>query len=257
MNNQILELKGISKSFSDASGSCKVLADIAFSIAENEIVCLMGPSGCGKSTILRIINGLESADSGIVKSKGSENSVNIKSTMVFQDHNLFPWLSVFDNIAYGMRLKKRYVSEEKVKEMVSSLLSLVHLEVFSGSKPYAISGGMRQRVAVARALAIEPDILLMDEPFNALDTFTRRELQNEVIRIREEMKTTFLIVTHNPDEAVYLADKIVILSTSPATINEIISVPLKYPRDTSDPDYVMFVQKITSLIKATGTNGRS
>lgn len=250
MKHRVLELNGISKSFSDSSGSCTVLSDVSFQICENEIVCLMGPSGCGKSTILRIIAGLETADTGILKSHGSGNSININSAMVFQDHNLFPWLSVYDNVAYGMRLKIRHKSEDEVKEMVRSLLSLVHLEAFSGSKPYTISGGMKQRVAVARALAIEPDILLMDEPFNALDPFTRRELQNEVIRIREQMNTTLLMVTHNPDEAVYIADRIIILSTIPATVKEIISVPFSYPRNTSDPDYFSFVQRVTDLIKS-------
>lgn len=213
-----LVLKGISKQFIEDDTVCQALSDITCSIGRREIVSLMGPSGCGKSTILRIISGLETADSGTVQGCNDEKEGSIRTAMVFQEHGLFPWLSVADNIAYGLTLKIRSRSKEQIRRRVSDLLSLVHMEEFASSHPHQLSGGMKQRVAVARALAVEPEILLMDEPFSALDTFTRRELENEVVRIREKLDTTFFIVTHNPEEAVYLSDRVLVLSRRPAKV---------------------------------------
>jgi NitT/TauT family transport system ATP-binding protein len=142
-------------------------------------------------------------------------------------------------------MKVRSASRDQVEQKVTDLLALVHLEEFAGSYPHQLSGGMKQRVAVARALAIEPEILLMDEPFSALDPFSRRELQDEVIRIREHLNTTFFIVTHNPEEAVYLADRIIVLTPRPATVKKEVPVPAPHPRNMTDQDLIRLVQEIT------------
>ncbi|HOJ97782.1 MAG TPA: ABC transporter ATP-binding protein, partial [Methanospirillum sp.] len=195
--------------------------------------------------ILRILSGLESADSGVVC--GSEgNAFQLGHTaMVFQEHGLFPWLSVYDNIAYGLRMKVRKISKEQIALKVHGLLSLVHMEEFANVLPHQLSGGMKQRVAVARALAIEPEILLMDEPFSALDPFSRHELQDEVIRIRDTLGTTFFIVTYNPDEAVYLGDRIIILSQRPSFVRKEIQVSSPRPRDLAEPELIRLIREVT------------
>ncbi len=249
----ILELHTISKSFMDGPHECNALADVTFSVQKNEIVCLMGPSGCGKSTVLRIIAGLEVADSGMVESGDCHNASCIHAAMIFQEHGLFPWLTVYDNIAYGLRLRIRSGKKGEIRDTVTDLLTLMHLEAFKDSLPFQLSGGMKQRVAIARALAIQPQILLMDEPFSGLDLFTRQELEDEILRIRNNIYTTFLFVTHNPEEAVYLADRIIVLSERPAVVREILTVPFPHPRDTGDPGFIGIVRQITGLIRAQET----
>lgn len=244
----ILVLDGISKVFSDGISVYPALSNISFAIRKREIVCLMGPSGCGKSTVLRIIAGLMKADAGMVHSGVCDEPACIHAAMVFQEHGLFPWLSVYDNVAYGLRLKIRSFKETEIRKRVTTLLFLVHLEAFSSSLPHQLSGGMKQRVAVARALAIEPEILLMDEPFSALDSYTRMELEDEVLRIRHEMNTTFLFVTHNPEEAVYLADRIIVLSARPATVRDVIPVSFPYPRDIGDPQVIEVIRLVTRMV---------
>jgi ABC-type nitrate/sulfonate/bicarbonate transport system ATPase subunit len=241
----ILVLDALSKSFSDGTQQCQALSDISCTIGSGEIVCLMGPSGCGKSTVLRILAGLESADSGTVRGDGCSEQGCLKTAMVFQEHGLFPWLSVFNNIAYGLTLSIRNQDSELVNAKVSALLHLIGMESFRSSLPHQLSGGMKQRVSVARALAIEPEILLMDEPFSALDPFSRRELWDEVLRIRDTLQTTFFIVTHNPEEAVFLADRIVILSPRPAVVKTIVPVDIPHPRDPLNPATVRLIQQVT------------
>ena len=246
----ILVLSGISKAFRDGDTVCQTLLDLSCTIRKREIVCLMGPSGCGKSTVLRILSGLEVADSGLIQGASREGPAPVCTAMVFQEHGLFPWLTVTENIAYGLMMKIRARRADEVQKKVSELLSLVHLGEFASSLPHQLSGGMKQRVAVARALAIEPEILLMDEPFSALDPFSRRKLQDEILRIRTELNTTFLIVTHNPEEAVYLADRIIILSGRPATVQTEMPIPCPYPRDMAEPQIIRLVQKVTRLIES-------
>lgn len=246
--NEVLVLNNLSKEFQDEESVCQAIADFSCTIMNREIVCLMGPSGCGKSTVLRIISGLDTADSGAVHGGNGTVTNNIHTAMVFQEHGLLPWLSVTDNIAYGLRMKVRLSSKEHIDQKVSDLLTLVHMNEFAKSLPYQLSGGMKQRVAVARALAIEPEILLMDEPFSALDTFTRRELQNEVLRIREKLHTTFLIVTHNPEEAVYLADRIIVLTERPAKVRKEIEVSFSHPRNMAEPAMIGLIQEVTGYV---------
>ena len=249
MMDPVLSLDTITKTFRDDEETCPALAGISFEVCANEILCIMGPSGCGKSTLLRIIEGLERADTGTIR-EASVNKAGITSAaMVFQDHALFPWLSIYDNIVYGLRLAAQKLPEDEVKERAETLLSLTHLSSFARSYPHQLSGGMKQRVAVARALAVKPQILLMDEPFSALDTFTRRELEDEVLRIRHVMQTTILLVTHNPEEAVCLADRIVILSQRPSQVSEILPVDLPHPRIPADPGFIKIRELVTRRVQ--------
>jgi len=249
MMDPILSLDKITKTFYDDEEICPALAGISFDVFANEILCIMGPSGCGKSTLLRIIEGLERADTGTIREAPGNKAGGPSVAMVFQDHALFPWLSVYENIVYGLRLAAQKIPEDEVKERAEALLSLTHLDSFAHSYPHQLSGGMKQRVAVARALAVEPHILLMDEPFGALDTFTRMELEDEVLRIRLAMKTTILLVTHNPEEAVYLADRIVILSERPSVVSEILPVNLPHPRDPASPDFIKIRELVTRKVR--------
>ncbi|MDD1639896.1 MAG: ABC transporter ATP-binding protein [Methanomicrobiales archaeon] len=245
----VLSVRGIAKTFQGEGESCPALTGVTFDVAPHEIVCIMGPSGCGKSTLLRIILGLEHADTGSILGVSESGGGGASIAMVFQDHALFPWLSVRDNIVYGLRLAAQEVPEGEVQNRVTDLLSLTHLGSFAQSPPHQLSGGMKQRAAVARALAVKPSILLMDEPFSALDTFTRRELEDEILRIRQDLATTILMVTHNPEEAVYVADRILILSERPGVVSEIVSVTLPHPRSPADPEFIRIREQVTRMVQ--------
>jgi sulfonate transport system ATP-binding protein len=249
MPKPVLSVTGIEKTFHGEGTSCPALADVSFDVLPREIVCIMGPSGCGKSTLLRIIGGLEKADAGSIQGVSGSGAGEARAAMVFQDHALFPWLNVDENIIYGLRLAAQRMPEDEVRLRVTELLELIHLGPFAHSPPHELSGGMKQRVAVARALAIRPSILLMDEPFSALDMFTRRELEDEVQRIRSELKTTILMVTHNPEEAVYIADRIVILTERPAVVSEILPVGLPHPRNPADPEFIRIRERLTRMVQ--------
>jgi NitT/TauT family transport system ATP-binding protein len=249
MAEPVLSVSGIEKTFHGEGASCPTLAGVSFDVAAHEIVCIMGPSGCGKSTLLRIIGGLEQADAGSIHGVEGSNRGGASAAMVFQDHALFPWLPVEDNIVYGLRLAAQNVRKEEAQQRVTELLSLIHLGSFAHSPPHELSGGMKQRVSVARALAIRPSILLMDEPFSALDTFTRKELEDEILRIRQELMTTILMVTHNPEEAVYVADRIVVLSERPAIVSDIVPVDLPHPRSPADPEFIRIREQLTVKVQ--------
>ena len=249
MAEPVLSVAGIRKTFCGDGEPCPALAGITFDVAGGEIVCIMGASGCGKSTLLRIIGGLDHADAGSIDGVAGSGSGGASAAMIFQDHALFPWLTVEENIAYGLRLAAQNVPDEEVHHRVQELLSLIHLSSFAHSLPHQLSGGMKQRVSVARALAIRPSILLMDEPFSALDTFTRRELEEEILRIRQQLKTTILMVTHNPEEAVYVADRIIVLSERPAIVSEILPVNLLHPRSFTDPEFIRIREEVTRKVQ--------
>ncbi len=244
----VLSLSGIQKTFHDGETSCPTLAGISFEVESREIVCIMGPSGCGKSTLLRIIGGLEHADGGSIRTAPDGNGGAIRAAMVFQDPALFPWLTVSENIVYGLRLAAQRVPEAEVEQRAGQLLALTHLDAFATAFPHQLSGGMKQRAAVARALAVKPPVMLMDEPFSALDPFTRRELEDEVLRIRRDLETTILLVSHNPEEAVYLADRIIVLAGRPAAISEIIPVDLPHGRDYADPAFIRLREHVTQAV---------
>jgi len=170
------------------------------------------------------------------------------TSMVFQEHALFPWLSVYDNVAYGLNLSVRKKSDADIRSKVMEHLSLCKVDAFAGSYPYQLSGGMRQRVAIARALVVEPDVLVMDEPFSSLDTRTRVELEDEILKIQNKTGTTILMVTHNPWDAIYVADRVIILTGRPAKVKEIVPVPFSRPRDITDPAFISLRFNINRLI---------
>ncbi|MEI7432795.1 MAG: ABC transporter ATP-binding protein [Methanomicrobiales archaeon] len=254
MMEPVLSVRDLKKTFVADEQECRVLQGISFEAFPGEILCIMGTSGCGKSTLLRMIAGLETIDSGSISTLESQGTGPARAAMVFQDDALFPWLNVHDNISYGLRLGAEKVPEDVATKRVADLLDLIGLTSFSAYYPYQLSGGMKQRAAVARALAVHPGIILMDEPFSALDPFTRRELQDEIIRIRDAASAeghpvAILLVTHNPEEAVYLADRIIVLSDRPASIHGLIDVRLPRPRSIADKDFLAIREEVTGLVK--------
>jgi len=219
-------------------------------MAAGELVSLIGPSGCGKSTLLRLIAGLDFADSGEVLI-GSEriNEPGAERGLVFQDPNLFPWLTVRSNIEAG--LVARGVLREKRNE-VDEFMRLVGLEAFDDAYPHHLSGGMAQRVALARALINHPKVLLLDEPLGALDAFTRMRMQDEVLRLWQTRRTTILFVTHDIDEAIYMSDRIMIMTQPPGRIDQTIANTLARPRDRSSPEFLRLRGNILELLHFAG-----
>ena len=231
----LLEIKGVNKQFFADGKEMEALHDINLSIRENEFVCFIGPSGCGKTTLLRIVAGLEDPTSGTVTLDGDPiRGPSPERGMVFQEYSLFPWRTVLDNIVFGLELKGVPVNERK--RLGRQYLKMVGLESFETRYPHELSGGMKQRVAIARALVNNPKALLMDEPFGALDAQTRNIMQSELLRIWEEEKKTVIFVTHSVDEAIYLADTIVIMSARPGRIKDVIPIPLTRPRSRTSTE---------------------
>jgi NitT/TauT family transport system ATP-binding protein len=237
-----ITVRDVNRSFASPKGErINALENINFEIEDayskegrdiGEFRVLLGPSGCGKSTLLRLIAGLDHADSGeILVNDQPVHSPGKDRGMVFQKYTSFPWLSVADNIGYGLKING--VAAEKRKETVAELVRAVGLSGFEGSYPETLSGGMQQRVAIARTLALRPSVILMDEPFGALDAQTRSEMQQLLLRVWDETASTILFVTHDVEEAIFLADKIFIMSAHPGTIVEDVQVPFDRPRDLS------------------------
>ncbi len=245
MIQPILSIDKISKTFT-AEGNREdltVLENINIDIQENEFVCIVGPSGCGKSTLLRIIAGLEPSTEGNVIYRGEKlNKPRKEMGMVFQNYSLMPWLNVEDNISMGLNFKR--VSKSEKKKTVDEFLKIIGLENFRKSYPHELSGGMQQRVAIARALANNPDVVLMDEPFGALDAYTRILLQKELLRIWEYDKKTIIFVTHSVDEAIYLADRIILMSRRKGCVDREIFVDIPRIRDRSDSRYAKLTQEL-------------
>ncbi|NLL86868.1 MAG: ABC transporter ATP-binding protein [Syntrophomonadaceae bacterium] len=226
------------------------LTDINLSVKENEFVCILGPSGCGKSTLLRIIAGLEDASFGKVFYNGQEHIKPCRDIgMVFQSYSLMPWLNVLDNIALGLNFSG--MAKPKRLSIAEEYLDMIGMSNFGKAFPHELSGGMQQRVAIARALANNPDVLLMDEPFGALDAYTRIIMQKELLRIWEQRKKTILFVTHSVDEAVYLADRIILMSGSPGKIKKEILVTMPRIRDRSNPEYGALTAELLVLLEET------
>ena len=230
----------------------EVLNDISLEIRDGEFVCLIGPSGCGKSTLISLIAGYLEPTSGSIRVDGSTVSgPGPERVMVFQTPSLFPWCSVTENIAFGMKLGTNQARYPDVTGKVKELTKLVGLEGFEKHYPYELSGGMRQRVEIARALAVDPAILLMDEPFGALDALTRLTLQRETLRIWESTRKTIMFVTHDILEAVILADKIIVFSERPARIKEIFQITLGRPRRRDGADVAQIARDIADLLGVT------
>lgn len=235
-------IEGVSKVFFDSKkNEVTALEDINFSIHEQEFVVLVGPSGCGKSTLLNIVGGLLSPTSGEVYFEGvQENDKKPNLGIVFQEIALFPWRTVFQNVIYGLQEKK--ISKKEQKEKGQHYIDMVGLSGFENAYPKQLSGGMKQRAGIARALAIEPDLLLMDEPFSALDAQTRTIMQEELLTIWNRTKLSTLYVTHNIQEAVYLADRLIVLSRHPGRIKSIIDIDLPKTGRNDEEHRVKFEQ---------------
>ncbi|WP_292487911.1 ABC transporter ATP-binding protein [Methanohalobium sp.] len=243
-----VSIENVSQYFINREGyKTQALKDLNLEIKDKEFVCIIGPSGCGKTTLLRIIAGLENPSSGKVTLDGEKiTKPDPKRGMVFQEYSLFPWRTVIRNITFGPEMQG--MDKNKSEEIAEEYLKLVGLEQFKNSYPYELSGGMRQRVAIARALANDPEVLLMDEPFGSLDAQTRNVLQSELLDIWEKKQITIAFVTHSVDEAVFLADKIVMLTSRPGKITNIIDVNLPRPRNRTSPDTNQFRDRVLKIL---------
>ncbi len=253
MDDNLITIEQLTKTFITEKGKeVKALLKTDIAVKKNDFVCIVGPSGCGKSTLLRIIAGLEQATSGqVLYNKRKQTRPNREIGMVFQQYSLLPWKTVEENITLGLDFGK--VNKAKKNDCANHFLKMIGMESFRHAYPYEISGGMQQRVAIARALANDPQVLLMDEPFGALDAYTRILMQEELLKIWEQNKKTVLFVTHSVDEAIYLADRIVVMSSRPGKIEKIIPVNMPRPRDRADSSYGKLSSEIFSVLEA-GSN---
>ena len=232
----ILEIRDLHKNFYIKGQKLEVLSGVNLNVQDGELVAIVGASGCGKSTLLKLIITLEPISSGEILLDGEPvNGPSPKCSMIFQEARLFPWLTVRQNIEFVI---PDSVPKEKKREMVEYYTNLVGLSEFMNAVPNQLSGGMQQRVSIARALATRPQLLLLDEPFGALDAFTRMNMQNEVLHIREQDKTTMIIVTHEIDEAIYLSNRVVIMGKNPGVVKRIIPVDLPFPRDRTSAEFL-------------------
>ena len=218
------------KKFNGRNGEMVALNGVDMDIHENEFICVVGPSGCGKSTLLNIIGGLDTPTEGHVYVDGKEvEGPGPDRGIVFQQYALFPWLTVEKNVQFGLKLQGK--SQEECDEISRKYLKMVELEQFAKSYPKELSGGMKQRVAIARAYAVDPKVLLMDEPFGALDAQTRTQLQQELLETWEKEQKTCFFITHDVEEAIILAQKVVIMCARPGRVKEIVDIDIPYPRD--------------------------
>ncbi|OXS55535.1 ABC transporter [Cohnella sp. CIP 111063] len=247
-----VQAERLDKSFPREGGAERVLDNIDFTVHKGEIVSLLGPSGCGKSTLLNVLGGFEKADSGAVLI-GGEPVVrpSRKCVMLFQDYGLLPWRSLLGNVELGLEPLK--LPKQEQRERAMRYVKLVGLEDKSASFPHQLSGGMKQRAALARALAMQPELLLMDEPFAALDTFTRYALQDELLRIHAKERVTVMIVTHDIDEAVYLSDRVLIMQPSPGRVAKEIAIDAARPRDRGHGDFQHYRKLILEQFRFTGS----
>jgi ABC-type nitrate/sulfonate/bicarbonate transport system ATPase subunit len=243
----ILHISDLHKVYDAANGAVEALRGIDLAVQKGEFVCLLGASGCGKSTLLRIIAGFEKATRGIVAVHGaSVDGPGPDRGMVFQDYALFPWLTVRDNIRFGPL--HRHVPSRQIGEIAERFLAMVGLAPFAERYPHQLSGGMKQRVAIARVLANDADILLMDEPFGALDALTRGKLQEELIEIWRTTQLTVIFVTHSVEEAVLLADRVIVMTAGPGRIESEVAIALPRPRDVSSPEFNALRRDVTRLL---------
>ena len=225
-----VKIDHVEKIYEGRKGKMIALNGIDLDIMENEFVCVVGPSGCGKSTLLNIIAGLLEPTSGAVYVDGNKvEGTGTERGVVFQQYALFPWLTVIKNVMFGLKLKG--MSDDEARKVAMKYIKMVELEDFVDAYPKELSGGMKQRVAIARAYAVQPEVLLMDEPFGALDAQTRTQLQSELIKTWQEEKKTCFFITHDVEEAVILATKVIIMSARPGRIKKIVDINLPYPRN--------------------------
>ncbi|HTA75916.1 MAG TPA: ABC transporter ATP-binding protein [bacterium] len=237
-----LQIKNLNHHYALSQGELEVLRQVELQVQSGEFISIVGASGCGKSTLLRLIDGLETASGGeillddkIIQTPGLERG------MVFQEPRLFPWLTVEENIAFGCRANTH---ESEKQKLVHSHIQLVGLLGFEKAYPHQLSGGMQQRTAIARALVSQPQVLLLDEPFGALDALTRIQMQQEILKIWQAEKITVILVTHDIDEAVYLGDRVLVMSNRPGTFQKTVPVALTRPRDRNSPEFSKIKKEI-------------
>ncbi|WP_113920423.1 ABC transporter ATP-binding protein [Alkalibaculum bacchi] len=245
-NESFITIEGVTKNYPRNDKTQSLALDkVDLSIKKGEFICLLGPSGCGKTTLLNLIGGFSKPTTGKILIDGElVDKPSVDRITIFQNYGLLPWRSVIKNVELGLEAKK--ISKEERKTIAEEYLSLVGLTDFSKHHPSELSGGMQQRVAIARALAADPDILLMDEPFGALDAMTRMGIQDEIQRIWSEKKKTIIFVTHDIEEAVFLADRIVIMTPYPGKVKSILKVPLARKRDRTSIDFLKIRDKVFS-----------
>ncbi len=242
-----LEIEDVSKTYYRRSDEIHALDRVSLSAEFGEFVCLLGVSGCGKSTLLQITAGLESATGGSVRINGKPlKGSHSEASVVFQEHGLFPWMTVQHNVEFNMKARGDSASDRR--RTGKEFIDLVGLAGFEGKFPHELSGGMRQRVGIARALTTHPKLLLMDEPFGALDAQTRGIMQQELLRLWEAQRSTVLFVTHSVNEAIYLADRVVIMSPRPGRIRNVLQVNLPRPRDPGATDFAGYVRTVLDHI---------
>ena len=239
-----IEIKNICKSFEGKNKNLSVLKDINLTINDGELICLLGPSGCGKTTLLRLIAGLEQPSSGEIIANGElVKKPSGDRAVIFQQYSLFPWLTVLQNVTFGLEMTKKGTKEENIAA-AERYLESVGLIDFKDSYPHELSGGMKQRVAIIRSLLNHSPILLMDEPFSAVDMQTRHKLQEQLIGVWKRFNNTIVFVTHDVDEAVYLADKIVILDKNPGRVASIVEVDIERPRRRDSREFIQIQESI-------------
>ena len=240
-------VENVRKTFSSKGREIVALAGIDLTISSGEFVAVLGPSGCGKSTLLNALAGFSLPTSGRVIANGAEvTHPGPDRGMVFQEYALFPWMTVAENVAFGLEIKK--MKKQLIREQVDRLLEKLQLLEFRDRFPKDLSGGMKQRVAIARVLALDPPIMLMDEPFGALDALTRRTMQDELLRIWMEFRKTIVFVTHGIEESIYLADRVVVMTYRPGTIKRLVPVDLSRPRDVGSPRFIALQKEISALV---------
>ena len=239
-----IDIKNVSKSFVTKDKDFTALKNVNLHVDDGELICLLGPSGCGKTTLLRMIGGLEQADEGEIYDRGELVTGPSKDRgFIFQQYSLFPWLNVLDNVMFGLNLSGEHSKEENLAA-AERYLERVGLSDFKYSYPHELSGGMKQRVAIIRSLLNHTPVLLMDEPFSAVDMLNRHSLQEQLIGVWKRFESTILFVTHDVDEAVYLADKIVIMGKNPGRIDKVIEVDMERPRKRDSEEFIALQESI-------------
>lgn len=240
-------VQNVQKTFRTGARDIIALQDIDLTIREGDFVCLLGPSGCGKSTLLNAIAGFALPSAGTIDAFGVPVAApGPDRGMVFQEYALFPWMTVARNIAFGLEIKGW--PKARITARVNDLLAMLRLTEFRDRYPKDLSGGMRQRVAIARVLALDPPIMLMDEPFGALDALTRRALQDELLRIWQATGKTIVFVTHSIEESIYLADRVVVMTYRPGTVKADIALDLPRPRDSNSPEFNRLKRQIADMV---------
>lgn len=253
MDKQGIKVEALTKIYPTKNGVVKALENITFDVKPGEFVSIIGPSGCGKTTLLNIVAGFIQPTSGKVLVDGEEvRGPGPDRGVIFQQYAVFPWLTVYENVEFGLKNKVNRVPPGKRREIVMKFIKLMGLQNFVNAYPKELSGGMKQRVAIARAYAVNPKILLMDEPFGALDAQTRSFMQEALLKILSQERKTVMFITHSVDEAIFMSDRVIVMSAQPGRIKEIIKIDLPYPRKMEDrtlPEFREYEKKIQSLVR--------